>query len=309
MKRLFTAALLVSAALAFAPQLFAQASNPAPAAAAPPIKFDVVSFRKCDQIDQNHKATILPPNGDSIARHCQSMLALLDFAYSSGTTPYIVKGGPAWAFADGYDFQAKVAAADVAKWQAMDLNTKRLMVRAALTDRLNLKVHLTTEPSPVYDLIIAWGGPRIFPSTRGPDTPTRSDIQWVTGDEAAYTNTTMASFANSLSARLDRNVVDKTGLKGAYSFHVKPLVPEHYGAKAGAETFARGERFGHTFDANGTPMDADGMPQVDRYADGTKYPDFTAVREGVNKLGLDLVPTTGETDVVVIDHIDKPAQN
>jgi uncharacterized protein (TIGR03435 family) len=286
MKRLVSAALLLTAAL-FAPRLFTQASNTAaasssaatpPVATPPTIKFDVVYLKRCAANDYGTGRTIA--TGDSWARHCQPVKGLLDLAYGGGSS-YVVKGEPDWVDTDRYDFQAKVAPEDVPTWQKMSDPTKRLMVRAALPDILKLKVHIETQTRAVYNLVVAKGGPNLTPSKPDPNAPTdaktpvRGSYQGIGIDEAAYTNSTMADLADGLAARLDRDVINKTGLTGRYDFHVKPLPSAHYDPK--------------TTDVDST--------------------DFAGIIEGVKNLGLRLEPAKADTTVIVIDHIERPADN
>jgi len=84
--------------------------------------------------------------------------------------------------------------------------------------------------------------------------------------------TTMDNFAKNLSGRLDRPVVDQTGLEGAWEFQLDYLAD-------GAENAA-----------------ADALPSI-----------YTAVQD---QLGLKLNPTKGAVRMVVVDHIDRvPAEN
>jgi len=296
MKRLFAAALLLTASL-FAPRLIAQATSapsatpPAatspvatqhsatPAEPAPPtIKFDVVLLKQCapDAIAVYNTIS----TGDSWQRHCRPIRGLLDLAYGGGST-YLLKGEPDWVDTDPYDFVAKVAPEDVPIWSKMDNPTKRLMVRAVLPEVLNLKVHIEIQTRPVYNLVVAKGGPNLTPTKPDPNapsdakTPVRGSVEWVSLDEAAYTNCSMADLVDALAARLDRDVIDKTGLTGRYDFHVKPLPYQHYDPKS----------------------------------TNVEDTDFTGIIEGVKNLGLRLEPGKADTNVIVIDHIERPAEN
>ena len=291
MKHLFVAALLLTA-MVFAPRLIAQAPSapsgtpPAattsaatsPAVIQPTIKFDVVYLKRCAPNEYGSRNTI--STGDSWQRHCQPIKTLFDLAYGGGST-YLVKGEPDWVDSDLYDFQAKVAPEDVPTWQKMDIPTKRLMVRAALPDALNLKVHIEIQTRSVYNLVIAKGGPKITPTKPDPDAPTdpqtpvRGSVEWVSMDEAAYTNNSMADLADALAARLDRDVINKTGLTGRYDFHVKPLPSAHYDPKTS----------------------------------NVENTDFGGIIEGVKNLGLRLEPGKADTTVIVIDHVERPQEN
>jgi uncharacterized protein (TIGR03435 family) len=286
MKHLVKVALLLTATL-FAPCLFAQTSNAPsatspsatpPAATPPTIKFDVVYLKRCAADNYGTGRTIA--TGDSWQRHCQPIKGLLDLAYGGGST-YLVKGEPDWVDSDRYDFVAKVAPEDVVVWQKMDDSTKRLMVRAALPDALNLKVHIEIHTRPVYNLVVAKGGPKLAPTKPDPNTPSdaktpvRGSVEWVSVDEAAYTNCSMADLVDALAARLDRDVINKTGLTGKYDFHVEPLPGAHY----------------------------------DRKTTSVEYTDFGGIIEGVKNLGLKLESGKADTTVIVIDHIERPVEN
>jgi uncharacterized protein (TIGR03435 family) len=278
MKPLSSAALLLLTATLLAPHLLAQTT---PTAALPPtppsIKFDVVTFKRCDHIDV-HKSTILPADGDSIGKHCQVIKAVINLAYDSAS-PYVLKNEPDWVDTDPYEFLAKVAPEDVPVWQKMDVPTKRLMVRAALADALNLKMHNEVQSRPVYNLVVAKGGPKLTESKPDPNAPPGAppagNVSWISIDEAVYTNSTMAGLADGLAARLDRNVIDKTGLTAVYDFHVKPLPFPHYDPKTAS----------------------------------VESTDFAAIIDGVKDLGLRLEPGKADTSVLILDHIDRPSAN
>ena len=286
MKHLVTVALLLTAIL-FAPRLFAQTSN-APSAtspsATPPaatpstIKFDVVVLKLCAPNDSAAYNTI--STGDSWQRHCRPIRGLLDLAYGGGST-YLLKGEPDWVDTDPYDFVAKVAPEDAATWQKMDVTTKRLMVRAVLPEVLNLKVHTEIQSRPIYNLVVAKGGPK-FSETKpdlntpaGTQTVAAGSVHWISMDEAVYTGTTMLGLVDALAARLDRDVINKTGLTGTYDFHVKPLPLAHY----------------------------------DRKTTNVEDTDFAGIIEGVKNLGLRLESGKADTNVIVIDHVERPQEN
>ena len=244
----------------------------------PTIKFDVVFLKRCAPGDLAAYNTI--STGDSWQRHCRPIRGLLDLAYGGGPT-YLLKGEPDWVDTDPYDFVAKVAPEDVAVWQKMDGSTKRLMIRAALPDALNLKVHIEIQTRPVYNLVVAKGGPNLTPTKPDPNapsdakTPVRGSVEWVGMDEAAYTNCSMADLVDGLAARLDRDVINKTGLTGRYDFHVKPLPGAHYDPKTST----------------------------------IENTDFGGIIEGVKNLGLRLESGKADTTVIVIDHIERPQEN
>jgi uncharacterized protein (TIGR03435 family) len=176
---------------------------------------------------------------------------------------------------------AKVSPEDAATWQKLTDSTKRLMVRAVLPEVLNLKVHTEIQSRPIYNLVVAKGGPNLTPSKPDPNAPTGTQtvaigsVHWISMDEAVYTSNSMLDLAGALAARLDRDVIDKTGLTGKYDFHVKPLPGAHYDPKTS----------------------------------NVEDTDFSGIVEGVKNLGLRLESGKADTTVIVIDHIDRPSDN
>jgi uncharacterized protein (TIGR03435 family) len=85
----------------------------------------------------------------------------------------------------------------------------------------------------------------------------------------------MDMLASQLSSTLHSSVVDKTGLTGLYNVDLK-WRPED--ARPSNED-----------------ADAESSPSI-----------FTAIQE---QLGLKLIPTKGQTETLVIDHVEKPSEN
>jgi uncharacterized protein (TIGR03435 family) len=248
------------------------------AALSPEIKFDVVSFKPYKPGGVSSPKIDLPLNGDYVAFHGVPMQKLLMFAYARSGY-FVVSGEPEWVDSDRYDFQAKVAEQDLAAWQAMSLTHKTLMVRALLEDMLKLKVHPDTAKHPIYDLVVAKGGPKMQKWKEG-DTvkDAKGNVHaeklmfWFTSDKATCQEATMADLVNSLSGpnRSGRVVVDKTGLTGKYNFTL--------------------------------PIWYQGAPNEDE-------PSGESIFTAVESLGLRLVPDKGTVRGIVVDHIERPPEN
>lgn len=263
-------------AILLAPRDLAQMGSPP--APSPTIKFDVTSFKPCQSISGNRN-TELPPDGDFIARHCQSVHALIDFAFADLGT-HQLKNQPDWVDTEGFEFLAKVSPEDVSAWHQTSLGTKKLMLRAVLAESLKMRTHVEKQSRPIYALVVAKDGPKMAEHKPGPNDPpsgpiARADVHWVGPDDAVFTNTTMAELVSSLSARLDRSVIDQTGLPAGYDFHVKPLPGAHYSART----------------------------------TGVEDTDFGAILDGIKSLGLRLEPAKADTSVIVIDYIERPVAN
>jgi uncharacterized protein (TIGR03435 family) len=275
MKPLSSAALLLAATL-LSPAV-AQTTATLDAPAPPPIKFDIITFKPCKPGEEGPRGSIVPATGDFISFKCRSVHYFLEFAYDGGA-PYLIKGEPQWVDNDTYDFQAKVAPEDVAAWQKLDSPARRLMVNAALVDILNIKLHREVQPRPVYDLVLAKDGPKFTEHKSNPNelpddqTIVKGSMHWTGMDTVVYTNISMDLLAAGIAARLDRDVVDKTGLTGRYDVTVHPLPYSHYDPKTSS----------------------------------VETTDFAAIIAGVKDLGLRLDPSKADTLVLNIDHVDRP---
>jgi uncharacterized protein (TIGR03435 family) len=133
------------------------------------------------------------------------------------TMAYEVKhyqlSGPNWIVdfgsTDRYDLIAKAATA--ASKQEI-----QKMLGPLLAERFHLVIHRETREFPVYALVVTKNGPKFKPGDGGPlSVAPDSDGGFY------YKNYTMEALAESLSlmTSVARPVLDRTGLKGAYSFN------------------------------------------------------------------------------------------
>ena len=248
-----------------------------------PITFDVVSFRRTDKPARG-LGREFPADGDFIAYHGAPIESLILFAHIAPKGYTSIANEPEWVKTDLYEFTAKVAPEDVAEWKKMTLTDKRAMVGNLLADVLKLKVHQQTEPQPVYDLVVAKGGPRLMAYHAGdsltfPRQPplTGYVLRWFDPFNLVAQDVTMADLVNIISVpdRAGRTVIDKTGLTGAYDFSL--------------------------------PISPGLLPtQLQRAGEDAGVP---SLQEGLKHLGLALVPSKGPVDQIVIDHIERPPEN
>jgi uncharacterized protein (TIGR03435 family) len=91
---------------------------------------------------------------------------------------------------------------------------------------------------------------------------------------------TMAEFCQFFTDRLDRGAIDKTGLAGKFDIHLDLTMADIFPA-----------------------ANASGDPPV------PSDPAFSAIFAAVKKLGLKLEPSRGPREFIVIDHVEKPAEN
>jgi uncharacterized protein (TIGR03435 family) len=136
---------------------------------------------------------------------------------------YQVSGGPAWAFR--IDSLWDIAAKTPGDRQA-GIDQVRMMLQDLLAERFRLKLRRETKQLPVYNLLVAKGGPKMKLAS---ETPTV-----VRGMRRG----TMDQLAALLSVMVGRPVIDKTGLPGTYDYSSE-LAALDVGAQDWADTISR----------------------------------------------------------------------
>jgi uncharacterized protein (TIGR03435 family) len=201
-------------------------------------------------------------------------------------------GGPAWARSERFDITARYPDGD-------DRSRVPEMVQTLLAERFALKAHKEVREGPIFALEIVRDDQRLGPRLRpteidcvafyaalkesgkvnaiGPsDRPTCTMIssnQFIRGSSR-----TIDQLASSLARQVGRRVENRTGLSGNYDFDLE-WTPE----------------------AAKTPLSSPGANQPSLDDNLSVY---TALRE---QLGLELKPTTGSIDVIVIDSVNLPS--
>src|SRR4051794_25524222 len=244
--------LIIGAAFCIAGVAFGQA----------PLKFEVASVKRASS---GANPGDIPRNMDASPGHFAMFNVPLRYALEWA---YNLKdfeiSGPDWIKAEErYDMVAKAAG------PATDQQI-RLMLQALLIERFQMKTHTEKKELSVYVLLPGKGIPKLKEST-GEGAPSLSGGPTGT----SFHNQPVSRFTFLLTRRLDRPVLDMTGLKGAYDFTV--------------------DLSGLGFGGNPPPAESTG-PSV-----------FTAVQ---NDLGLKLEARKQAIDIFVIDSANKvPTEN
>jgi uncharacterized protein (TIGR03435 family) len=257
------------------------AAVPSAAPAKPPMEWDAISIHKHDPNDSNMRWGSTP---DGIGGEGVTLRTLISQAYAFEVQDLRedeLVGLPGWAKDARYDIKAKVVPEDVPAWKTIDdmsmeetirhmlshePTADMLMIRNLLEERFGLKVHYETRVEPVYDLLVDKGGAKLKPA----NDPKHGNMNWNTG-VLKGDGVPMPFFAMLLSVRLQRSVIDETGLSGSFDFELH-FLPDNKAASA---------------DNNDPDL-------------------FTAVRE---QLGLSLKSAKGPVLVVVVDSIHEPSPN
>jgi uncharacterized protein (TIGR03435 family) len=200
-----------------------------------------------------------------------------------------IVGAPNWMaiIADGYNARYEIQAkGDESATEAQ----LREMVKALLSERFQLKVHKETRELPVYALIPTKSGAKVAVAKdngrpRGSDPILLMDKGWIQG-----ANVAMPAFIQVLSRSVDRPVVDKTSFAEAFDFRLTWTPDSGPPSDGGCPaSFAAGQ------ERLGLKPEAWSCPSI-----------FTAVQD---QLGLKLDPQKDPVEVLVIDHVERPAAN
>jgi uncharacterized protein (TIGR03435 family) len=201
------------------------------------------------------------PAGGRLNSVSTSLRMMITFAYN--VKDYQVSGGPGWANSEPYDITAK-AAGNATPAQL------RLMLQTLLTERFKLALRHETKEAPIYELVVAKGGPKIKEDT----TSARRITNYNGRGGVMVQKASLADFAQLLGGSLTgRPVVDKTGLQSTYSFKLD-FAPDI--GEAGVSP-----------DPNAPSL-------------------FTALQE---QLGLRLQPAKGPVENLVIEGAERPSEN
>jgi len=198
---------------------------------------------------------------------------LLTFGY--GIHVRQIVNGPDWLNTTKFDLNAEPDG----EGQPNDKQWKS-MIAKLVADRFKLASHHEKRDLSVYALVVAKGGPKLAASTGDPNGLPGMFFRGF-GD-LPVRNANMQDFAGLLqSAVLDRPVVDQTGLAGRFDFALKWTPDETQFASFGPRP--------------ATPAGESDAPDL-----------FTAMQQ---QLGLKLDAVKAPTEVMVIDHVEKPSPN
>jgi uncharacterized protein (TIGR03435 family) len=221
-----------------------------------------------------------------------TLRALIQEAY--GVQANQVIGGPEWLDSAGFDVDVKTKKprpndANPEKLLAENAALSRSKLRGLLADRAKLALHTAIKDLEIYSLVVADNGPKLQAAVaeeaegmnvRGPDRVEKQQMRMQIGANQMYAigaqGMSTDDLAQQLSRQLGAPVVNKTGLQGRYDFNL------HWTPSGGSSEASAG-------------------------SEGANDPSLsTAIQE---QLGLKLEPQKTPTQVLVIDHVEKPEQN
>lgn len=283
------ARLLTAIAVVFATVPFVLAQAPA---ATP--TFEVASVKRNlrppvrEDFANRANVTTLPKAGQLVINN-YTLSLLVRTAYQIELEH--ISGGPSWRDNERFNIEAK-AAGPVANEGVLFQ-----MLQTLLADRFRLKMHLESKEVPAYALVVAKSGLKLRPRTTSPAPPGARDVPAppqrtggfsrggpcldcgslrVKGEAAgprAITGTaSMSELANFLSRQTGRPVVDRTGTAGVFDITIE-------------------------WDVEPDELRTPGAADVRM---------MSAMQ---NQLGLRLEEAKGEGQRLVIDAVERPAEN
>ena len=189
-----------------------------------------------------------------------------------------------------YEIEAKIPDDRYTAMQAMSaaqrMRETELMLQSLLAERFQLKVHFAKADMPCYDLVIDKDGSRLPDPNDESANSAPTSASWVLAPngEFRFRNVHLEEILQAPIFGLgDRPIVNKTGLSGAYNLRLRWKSPQNTVSTS--------------------------QPAVGGDTSQTQEEDvsiFTAIRE---QLGLRLVPSHTEFDIVNVDHIEPPSEN
>jgi uncharacterized protein (TIGR03435 family) len=231
--------------------------------------FEVVSIKP---VGFEGRVTMSPqPNG--LYAEAVTTRMLIRNAYR--VQEFQIEGGPGWITQDRFTVEAKAAG-------AVGPGQLPLMMQSMLADRFKLKVHHETREMPVYSLIVEKNGHKLKPA-KDPNAPPDARGFNVRDGQVQGAAVSVTQIVNVLQTLVGRPVIDKTGVSGLYDVSLQWSLeggqPDPFDP-AGAIT--------------APPLDSSGLTI------------FHALQD---QLGLRLNSEKGPADFIVIDSIEKPAEN
>lgn len=241
--------------------------------AQPPQAFEVASIKLSPPSAGGSTYSFAPGGGVQIRGG--DVKGILQMAF--GVQEFQILGAPGWTKAARYDIVAKsgVDLADAQSNPAAVRQRSLVQLQTLMVDRFRLVFHREQRQTRVYHLKPAKNGPKLTDARdAGPNGGIRGRCGQLTG-----TNAGMGSLVYQLARDLGTTVDDQTGLSGRYDFQV------NYAPEISCQP---------------------GSAVSEKSGDGARASVFAALQE---QIGLMLEPATAAVEFIVVERIERPAEN
>lgn len=258
-----------------------QAQSQAASSSLPAPLFSSVSVKEDSTSGQPNRQMMFSLQDGSFMARRVTLQRLIEMAYHVQDSQ--ISGSLDLLNKPTFDVDVRLDPSYVAAMRQQTSNRKNFddqaVLKSLLASQFKLAAHFEARTLPAYDLVVDENGAKLQPSGSEPRM-----MRFGRG-ELASSGSPLELLAEQLSARLGRPVVDKTGLKGIYTFNL------HWTPDSSED-----ERL----QASGEPLAPE--PPADPNA-----PSLTTALE--QQLGLKLQPNTERVQVLVIDHAEMPVES
>jgi len=242
---IWNASLLVCTFMALAGAA-AMAQNPSGATRDPSVAgpaFEVATIRPANRDDGRRWFGMKLDASGRFQASAVSLSTLILEAYLDGPEGKVTtdRAVPKWVGSEEFDIQAKIDDAYTSGWDKLSyekqMDVVRPMIRQLLAERFHVKLRLETRNTPVYALVQAKSGAHVK-EVLAPDPidgdPSEAENRWMAdnpgkvfpgqimcgGDKCTGHAVKISSAIGQIAAcsRINRIVIDQTGLKGYYDF-------------------------------------------------------------------------------------------
>jgi uncharacterized protein (TIGR03435 family) len=219
-----------------------------------PISFEVASIKPDQSEDRGSSSQNSSPGGRFVAINVSPKMLLIR---TFGVVAAQIEG-PEWLDADRYDVTAK---ADTSKELTPD--ELRPVLRKLLEDRFALRYHRETKTLPAYSLAVAKTGMKMTEHTGadGPSTTFRNQSGTLTLSARGQST---AQLTLLLGQRLDRSVIDNTGLTGEYDLSLEWAADEAADSSLPSIFTALQEQVGLRLESTKGPVEVIVIDHVER---------------------------------------------
>lgn len=279
-------------------------------------QFEVASLKPNNGCENNPRGGNLSPAPGRLEIPCVTLQGLIQSAYgtfgdgvSINTQPLHMEGLPSWATSEHYSLSAK------SEGPARTEMLAGPMLQTLLEDRFQLRTHREMREVPVYAMTVGKSGLKVQPLAEGacepldlthpppppkPGEPLRNvcgimmiRVNGVGEMGMEIRGANMTQLAQRLSGRVDRTVIDKTGVPGKFNFRLE-FTPDSSMPGQAVPVAPRTE-------TNNTAPGGSPGPAPER-----KPTLFVALQE---QIGLKLSSDKGQVGFLIINHVEKPGAN
>jgi uncharacterized protein (TIGR03435 family) len=242
----------------------------------PHLTFDVVSIREGRGEGMSYINDV--PQTSMFTAGEVSIWGLIITAYDIKIGS-LLQGLPKWAGDHKYDIQAKSDGATDKVLSKLSQNDfmaeKRHMLQLMLAERFHLRIHPETRLGTIYELNTTPKTAKLMTPFNGDELKFANDCigqQSHKGVEIESRGCPFSEFVHYLKQNLGTDVIDHTGMKGMYAFHVA-----------------------YSTGLQAASPDEESLPDV-----------RVALRE---QMGLELKPTKAPVTYLIVDHVEPPTPN